>query len=52
MVGVPREREAGSGDVYPKGAVQFFQHGVMFENPHDRDIWALMDGVGWRRASY
>lgn len=52
QVGAPREREAGSGDVYPKGAVQFFQHGVMFENPRDRQIWALIAGGGWRRAGY
>jgi hypothetical protein len=52
LVGAPRERESGSGDVYPKGAVQFFQHGVMFENPADRQIWALVEGLGWRRAGY
>jgi hypothetical protein len=52
QVGAPLEREAGSGDVYPKGAVQFFQHGVMFENPRDRQIWALVEGQGWRRAAY
>lgn len=51
-VGAPIEREAGSGDVYPKGAVQFFQHGVMFESPHDHQIWALVENVGWRRAGY
>jgi hypothetical protein len=52
QLGAPREPEAGSGDIYPKGAVQFFQHGVMFENPRDRQIWALVEGVGWRRAGY
>ncbi|UCC89399.1 MAG: protein kinase [Anaerolineales bacterium] len=52
QVGAPRERESGSGDVYPKGAVQFFQHGVMLENPSTREIWALIDGMGWRRAGY
>ena len=52
QVGPPRERESGSGDVYPKGAVQFFQRGVMFENPSDRQIWALSQGAGWRRAGY
>jgi serine/threonine protein kinase len=51
-LGAPREPEAGSGDIYPKGAVQFFQHGVMFENPRDRQIWALVEGGGWRRAGY
>jgi hypothetical protein len=52
QLGAPREPEAGSGDIYPKGAVQFFQHGVMFENPRDRQIWALVEGNGWRRADY
>jgi hypothetical protein len=52
QVGAPRERESGSGDVYPKGAVQFFQHGVMFENPAERQIWALIEGGGWRRVNY
>jgi serine/threonine protein kinase len=52
QIGAPREREFGSGDVYPRGAVQFFQHGVMFENSADRQIWVLVDGQGWRRASY
>ncbi len=52
QLGAPRETEAGSGDIYPKGAVQFFQHGVMFENPRDRQIWALVEGNGWRRAGY
>jgi hypothetical protein len=52
QIGAPRERESGSGDVYPKGAVQFFQHGVMFENPSDRQVWALVEGLGWRRADY
>jgi hypothetical protein len=51
-VGAPIEAEFGSGDVYPRGAVQFFQHGVMFENPADREIWVLIEGDGWRRASY
>lgn len=52
QVGAPLEREFGSGDTYPKGAVQFFQHGVMFENPSDRQIWALVEDYGWRRAGY
>jgi serine/threonine protein kinase len=52
QIGAPREREFGSGDVYPKGAVQFFQHGVMFENPNDRQIWALVESLGWRQADY
>jgi serine/threonine protein kinase len=52
QLGAPREPEAGSGDIYPKGAVQFFQHGVMFENPRDQQIWALVEGIGWRRAGY
>jgi serine/threonine-protein kinase len=52
QVGAPLERESGSGDVHPKGAVQFFQHGVMFENPADQQIWALIEGDGWHRASY
>jgi len=52
QVGAPIEREFGSGDTYPKGAVQFFQHGVMFENPADRQIWALVEDYGWRRAGY
>jgi hypothetical protein len=51
-VRAPIEREAGSGDVNPKGAVQFFQNGVMFENPHDRQIWALVENLGWRRVGY
>jgi hypothetical protein len=52
QLGAPREQESGSGDIYPKGAVQFFQHGVMLENPRDRQIWALVEGGGWRRAEY
>lgn len=52
QVGAPLDREFGSGDTYPKGAVQFFQHGVMFENPSDRQIWALVEDYGWRRAGY
>lgn len=52
QVGAPLEREFGSGDVYPRGAVQFFQHGVMFENTADRQIWALVEGRGWHRAGY
>jgi hypothetical protein len=52
QVGAPLEREAGSGDVAAKGAVQFFQHGVMFESPRDRQVWALVEGLGWRRAGY
>jgi hypothetical protein len=52
QVGRPQEREAGSADVFSKGAVQFFQHGVMLESPGDRQIWALIEDVGWRRARY
>lgn len=52
QIGAPREREFGSGDVYPKGAVQFFQNGVMFESPADRQVWALVPGTGWQRAGY
>jgi hypothetical protein len=51
-VGLPREAESGSGDVFPKGAVQFFQGGVMLENPADRQVWALVYGAGWHRFSY
>jgi len=52
QVGAPREPEAGSGNVYPKGAVQLFQHGLIFEDPRDRQIWVLIEGNGWRRAGY
>ena len=52
MVGMPLEAEFGSGDVFPRGAVQFFQGGVMIENPADRQVWVLVDGGGWRRFNY
>lgn len=52
QMGAPREREFGSGDVYPKGAVQFFQNGVMFESPADRQVWVLVPDTGWQRAGY
>jgi hypothetical protein len=52
QVGRPLKEEAGSGNTLPKGAVQFFQGGLMFENPADWQVWALIDGGGWRRLSY
>ena len=52
QVGRPLDDEVGSDNVSVKGAVQFFQGGVMFENPTDRQVWALIDGDGWYRLNY
>ena len=51
-LGRPLDPEFGSGNVYPKGAVQYFQGGVMFENPADRQVWALIDDDRWYRLNY
>ena len=47
LIGRPLKEEFGSGDANPKGAVQFFQGGVMFENPADRQVWVLVARNGW-----
>ena len=52
QVGRSLKEEFGSADVFPKGAVQFFQGGIMFENPADRQIWVLIYDDGWYRFSY
>lgn len=52
QIGLPRELEFGSGNTFPKGAVQFFQGGVMLENPADHQVWALLNGGGWYRLGY
>jgi hypothetical protein len=48
-VGRPVQAEFGSAGVSPRGAVQFFQGGTMFENPADQQIWVLVKDGGWYR---
>ncbi len=52
QLGRPLDTEFGSGNVFPKGAVQFFQGGVMLENPAEQQVWVLVDGNGWYRFGY
>jgi hypothetical protein len=52
QLGPPREAEFGSADTFPKGAVQYFQNGLMLENPADKEIWMLINEGGWQRVSY
>ncbi len=52
LLGLPREAEFGSGDTFEKAAVQFFQGGVMLQNPADRQVWVLIYGSGWHRFGY
>ncbi|MEW5956349.1 MAG: protein kinase [Chloroflexota bacterium] len=51
-IGQPIKEEFGSGNAFPKGAFQYFQGGLMFEVPVDRQVWALIEGDGWYRANY
>jgi serine/threonine-protein kinase len=51
QIGRPIQAEYGSAGVNPKGAVQFFQGGIMFENPGDQQIWVLVNNGGWYRFS-
>lgn len=52
QLGLALKEEAGSANVNPKGAVQYFQGGLMFENPAEREVWALIYGNGWYRLGY
>jgi hypothetical protein len=52
QLGTPLKEEFGSGNAFEKGAVQFFQGGIMFENPAERQVWALIYGNGWQRRGY
>ncbi len=52
LIGFPREKEFGSGGVGQRGEVQFFQHGIMLQNPANREIWTLINNGGWRRFNY
>ncbi|MCB0194908.1 MAG: protein kinase [Anaerolineae bacterium] len=51
-LGAPLEAEFGSGNVFDMSTVQYFQHGVMLDNPYDKQVWAFVDDNGWYRFSY
>lgn len=42
QVGQPRDQEFGSGNMFAKGAAQFFQGGMMLENPAGGQVWAFI----------
>lgn len=48
----PRELERGSGGTPPFGRVQFYQGGVMLDNPINREVYVLFDQGDWLRFGY
>ena len=50
-IGAARGSEQGTGNATSYGVVQFFQGGLMFYSPADREVWVLFDGGTWQRHS-
>lgn len=51
-LGAPRELERGSGGIAPFGQVQFYQGGVMLDNPINAEVYVLFERGDWLRFGY